>query len=136
MSHYCEIETEFRDLECLVKALNDIGITDIRHHKNAQQLQGFAGDLRQQRANVIVPKEEVNRKLSGGASNDLGFLWEGKKYKAVVSEFDKRNWWNRERGKLTQRYNYHKITKEAKRHGRRVREARLDDGTVKLTITA
>lgn len=136
MSHFTTIATEFRDLECLLKALGDLNITDVQQHETPQHLTGYHGDVRPEVAHIIVPREEINRKLSGTSSNDLGFLLKGGKYQAIVSEFDQRQWWNAKKGLLTQRYNYHKVLKEATRLHKVVRETKLPDGTIKLTMQA
>jgi len=134
MSHYTEIQTEFRDLECLLQALADIGITNVQTHEEPQQLRGYHNDLRQDKAHVIVPQSEVNAKLSGGASNDLGFVKKDGSYQAIVSDYDRNRWWDKKQGQLKQSYNLRKIKKEARRSGKTLSESKLEDGTIKLTL--
>ena len=134
MSHMTTIETEFRDEECLLKALKDLGVEDVQKHSTPHQLEGYMGDLREQKAHLVVSREQVNKHLSGGSSNDFGFLLKDGKYQAVVSEYDKSRWWNAKHGLLTQRYNYHKVFKEAKRQHKTISETKLKDGTIKLSI--
>lgn len=136
MSHMVTIATEFRDEECLLKALHDLGIEDVRRHYVPHALRGYMDDERAEKAHIIVSKEEVNKKLSWGGSNDLGFVLKDGKYQAIVSEYDQNRWWNTKKGLLTQRYNYHKVVKEAKKAHKTLRETKLADGTIKLTIQA
>ena len=86
MSEYGSIQTKFKDRQCLVEALMEMGWTkeEIEVHDEAQHLYGYQGDKRSQKANIIIRRKHV-----GSASNDLGF--EKQKdgtYKAVISEYD------------------------------------------------
>src|ERR1700678_1199471 len=87
MSKYTTISTEFRDPECLVEALHELGYTDAKFNEVAQHLFGYLGDQRTQTAEVIV-----RRKVKGGlgpASNDLGFKRNAEgNYEALISEYD------------------------------------------------
>jgi hypothetical protein len=61
------------------------------------QLRGYKGDLRKERAHVVVPQQIVNTYLGGGASNDVGFLrQQDGTYSAVVSAYDQSAWWDRQ----------------------------------------
>ena len=53
-------------------------------HKEAKQLHGYQGDLRSQKAHIIIPKSQV-----GSASNDVGFEKKGDSYIMHLSEYDK-----------------------------------------------
>jgi hypothetical protein len=84
MSKYNTIETEYRDAECLVQALNDVGYTDVEINEIAQNLYGYHGDLRQQKAHIIVRRKNI-----GPSANDLGFLRnENGSYSMIVSDYD------------------------------------------------
>jgi hypothetical protein len=86
MSEFLEVETEFTEKDCLVFALEQVyGKGNVEVYREAQQLQGFKGDLRQQKAHIIIRKEHV-----GASSNDLGFEKVGDTYRMRISEFDKR----------------------------------------------
>lgn len=53
---------------------------------NPQNLEGYQGDQRQQRADIIIPRSQV-----GGASNDIGFTkGPDGTYKAIISDYDSR----------------------------------------------
>jgi hypothetical protein len=84
MSAYHTQKTQYKDRDCLVKALNDQGYTTVEVHEVATNLYGYHGDMRSQKANVIVRRQYV-----GCAANDLGFVKaEDGTYSAIVSQFD------------------------------------------------
>ena len=112
-SAYQQQQTKFKDSACLVKALADIGYTQVEVHETPQQLTGYHGDLRAQRANIIVRRQFV-----GGSSNDLGFIkTEDGTYQAIISDYDlhKHNalWMT----SLTKSYAEHGLIKQAKAQG-------------------
>ena len=87
MSEYLEVETVMQDKNCLVSALEQIyGTGNVEVYNEARQLEGFHGDLRHQRAHIIV-----RRKFVGNASNDLGFELINGNYRMRISQFDKGN---------------------------------------------
>ena len=86
MSAYTSVQTTYNDRECLVEALVKMGYAreHIEVHDTAQGLYGYHGDLRQEKANVIVRRQNV-----GGSSNDIG--WEKQAdgtYKEHISNYD------------------------------------------------
>lgn len=87
MSAYKKIECEIVDKKFLLDALESLGFEPICYTEPVN-LTGYKGDTRDEKANIIIPKEQVNHFT--GASNDIGFLWdaENKKYEMIVSEYD------------------------------------------------
>lgn len=85
MSHYLDIETEINHQGALVRALERLGFKDkIEVHEKAQNLYGYQGDIRKDKAHVII-----RRKYVGSAANDIGFeKTDTGKYRAHISEFD------------------------------------------------
>lgn len=84
MSKYNQVETQYKDRDCLVDALGDMGYTDVEVHEVAQNLVGYHGDLRQQKANVIVRRKHISH-----SANDLGFVQqEDGTFAMIVSDFD------------------------------------------------
>ena len=87
MSEFVECKTKFKDKKALVEALIAMGWTanQIEVNEVAQNLYGYQGDKRNQKANIIIRRKNV-----GGASNDIGFV---KKpdgtYEAIISEYDR-----------------------------------------------
>jgi len=54
-------------------------------HEVAQNLYGYGGDKRQQKANIII-----RRKYVGSAANDVGFLRrDDGTYELIISEYDR-----------------------------------------------
>ena len=84
MSKYNQVETQYKDRDCLVEALGDMGYTDVEVHEVAQNLVGYHGDLRQQKANVIVRRKHISQ-----SANDLGFIQQKDgTFAMIVSDFD------------------------------------------------
>lgn len=85
MSHYSTVKTSFSDCALLVKALNAVGYSKVEVHDDPTSLFGYRGDLRPQRANVVVRRQFV-----GALSNDLGFLRRPDgKFEAIISDYDR-----------------------------------------------
>jgi hypothetical protein len=131
MSHYSEVQIELIDEGCLVAALSRLGFNGkVEVHKDAQALYGYQGDLRAQKANVIIRREHV-----GPAANDLGFERQPDgKYRVWVSDYDRKynKYDDAWMGRLKQAYGVEKARVEAKKKGYRVSEQKLDDGRIRL----
>jgi Protein of unknown function (DUF1257) len=119
MSQYGSFQTQYRDKECLIQALNDQGYSTVEVHEQAQQLFDYTGrathylDASGDKAEVIVRRQYV-----GGAANDLGFKKQADgTYSAIISRYDTgkhdTKWLNQLKGKYTERV----TSKEAKRIG-------------------
>ena len=84
MSRYNTVVTEFKDEECLVQALHDVGYADVEVHAMPTNLYGYHDDARPERAHIIVRRKHI-----GSAANDLGFLRNvDGSYSQIVSDFD------------------------------------------------
>jgi hypothetical protein len=89
MSAYKKIECNIVDKDTLLEALELLGLkTDV--FVEPRHLFGYRGDQRQETAHIVVSREELNNKFTG-ASNDIGFLWNGEKYDFIISEYDKKS---------------------------------------------
>ena len=120
MSHYTTIALEIRDRDALVAALGDLGLAKVEIHDQPQHLCGYEGDLRPEKAEVIVRREQV-----GPLSNDIGFRnTEGGTFEAIISDYDQQNGYAQNwRGRLMQRYGRNAaVAKLAKKGFRVVRE--------------
>jgi len=87
MSAYKKIECEIVDKDCLLEALSLLGFSpDV--FVEPKKLQGYRGDQRNEVANIVISREQVNKFT--GASNDIGFLWNEKenKYDFIVTDYD------------------------------------------------
>ncbi|MDD2903886.1 MAG: DUF1257 domain-containing protein [Syntrophales bacterium] len=131
MSHYSEVQIEMRDGAALVAALNRLGFKGkVEVHREAQPLYGYQGDVRAQKAHIIIRQQHV-----GPAANDLGFERQPDgKYRVWVSDYDKRynKYDDAWLGKLKQAYGVEKARAEARKKGYRVSEQKLDDGRIRL----
>lgn len=85
MSAYQERETGFCYKDALVKALVKMGFDkkEIEVHEKAQNLFGYRGDVREQKAHIIIRRKNIGR-----MSNDIGFEKVGNNYVARISEYD------------------------------------------------
>lgn len=130
---YCEIKTEFKDELALIDALMDTGNwkeSQIQVHQTPKQLMGYRGDIRNEVANIIIPKVNV-----GSMSNDIGFVKdESGKYRAIISEFDKRKYSQQWLNKLKQNYAFHCVKRQCERSGKRVIREFLPDGKQRIKI--
>lgn len=126
MSAYSEIKTEFKDGELLIEALKTMGFTPTNCIGNPQSLEGYQGDRRQQKADIIIPRSQV-----GGASNDLGFIkGPDGTYKAVISDYDSRRydskWLNTVKANVADAG----IQRTAKKMGLRVASRKVTKGKI------
>src|ERR1700677_4681275 len=127
MSAFLPFETEFNDQDCLVKALaeNDvIQYTNVEVHETPQNLYGYHGDMRPEKANIIVRRKDI-----GGASNDIGFVkGENGKYTAIISDFDKGRHNDKYMTGLKRSYAAARMHKEARRQGLKLKSDTVVNG--------
>ncbi len=94
---------QIKNVNALVKALADLGFNNVELHQNPQSLYGYVGDVRAEKAEVIIRRQYV-----GSASNDIGFKkrFDGT-FEAIISDYDRgkysQDWLNQ----LAERYAYH-----------------------------
>ena len=130
MSRFCQVETQFKNKDALVSALNEMGYTHVEVHDEAQYLYGYQGDVRDDVANIIIRRQYV-----GGSSNDLGFVkTEDGTYKAVISEYDRHRHNDQWLNKLKCSYGFHVIQRQAQARGRTVTRENLPNGSQRITI--
>ena len=89
MSAYKSLECDIVDKDILLKALSLLGFECLVYDE-AKNLTGYQNDVRAEKAEIIIPKEQINSFT--GASNDIGFLWneEKNKYDMIISDYDKK----------------------------------------------
>lgn len=136
MSAYRVIQTEFRTMSSLIKALADIGYNDrqleVGRNDNDLQLYDYKGHLRPETCAV-----RIDRKYVGRISNDVGFAWnsETKTYRAIISDYDQQVGWNgKTMGKLKQQYAFHELSRQAKAKGYTVQQEQTPAGTIRLKL--
>jgi len=69
MSKYHKQKSVYKDRDSLVAALGEQGYTEVEVHEQAKNLYGYHGDMRAEKANVIVRRQYID-----SAANDLGFV--------------------------------------------------------------
>ena len=135
MSAYRVIELNLSREDSILDGLLALGLTssEIEVHGDPIALYGYQGDVRDEKANVIVRRKFVNQKLSGGASNDIGFVKEGGKYRAIVSDFDQ-GWWGKASKKFRRAASESEIKAIARKKGYSVKKTTKNKVT-KLILT-
>jgi hypothetical protein len=124
MSAYASLETQYKDRECLVAALGDMGYNNVEVHDEAQNLVGYHGDTRPEKANVIV-----RRKFVGAAANDIGFVkTPDGRYSAIISQFDSGKHNTKWLTDLKKNYANRTTAKEAKRIGAKLMSRQVVNG--------
>jgi len=130
---YCKIETQFRNPEALLCALMETGqwtAEQIEVHSEPQNLFGYHGDLRSEKANIIIRRKHV-----GQCSNDIGFSKnEDGTFTAIISEFDKTKYSEHWTNKLKQSYAFQAIRLQQEAKGRQVSRTKLPDGKQRVEI--
>jgi hypothetical protein len=126
MSAYASLETQYKDRECLVAALGDMGYNDVEVHEEAQNLVGYHGDTRAEKANVIV-----RRKFVGSAANDIGFVkTPAGTYSAIISQYDSGKHNTKWLDGLKKNYTERVVVKEARRQGLKLHSRTVVNGKV------
>lgn len=88
MSHFTseKLPISAKNTEQLLEALRELfGKDAVEVHDKPVHLYGYGGDRREQTAHIVIRRH----KTGAAASNDLGFLREGKHYTAIISDYDK-----------------------------------------------
>jgi len=133
MSMYCLIKTQFQSQACLIQALIETGNwtrEQIEVHEEPQNLYGYKGDVRPEKANIIIRKEHI-----GIASNDVGFhRTTTGEYEAIISSYDKGKLDQKWMGRLKGNYAVHRTTERQRAMGRTVTRRRLPDGQQELIV--
>jgi hypothetical protein len=143
MSHFVECQTEFRDPQALVAALIACGFAaeQIEVHEHPVPLYGYQGDVRPQRAHIVIRRQHV-----GSGANDVG--WERQAdgtYRAWISEFDagvgpfvhrreSTRFNPAMQNRIKQEYAYQVIERQQRARGRSVSRQRLPSGEIEVLI--
>jgi hypothetical protein len=89
MSVYRQQNTQMSDADCLKESLEEMKFRGTEKvtpevHAEKQNLEGYHGDKREQKAEIIIRRKQV-----GGASNDIGFeRGEDGNFVAHISAYD------------------------------------------------
>ena len=87
MSAYKKIECDIVDKDKLIEALNLLNLNP-EIYTTEQTLYGYRGDERKEKAHIIIRRNNINKYT--GASNDIGFYFNGEKFDIIISEYDKK----------------------------------------------
>jgi hypothetical protein len=137
MSAYKLIQTEFRNIDSLKKALKDVGfgVFDLSAGPKANRLELMPYNYRpgQQIDKVVLrlPKSHYD------GYEDTGFAWDEatKSYRAIISTHDGGgNFGPSTLKQVQQRYAYHEIKRQAAVKGYTVREVKGTDGVIRLQL--
>ena len=131
MSAYKKIECEIVDKDCLMEALELLGFTP-EVFIEPKKLTGYRGDERKETANIIIPRNQVNKFT--GASNDIGFLWNEKnqKYDFICSDYDKAKSMDQ---RIIQAYVKVAIEKALEKNGFKIKVNINDEEFLKRTLS-
>jgi hypothetical protein len=131
MSHFTRLRTKLRDPDLLAAALRRVGYPHVEAHETPQTLNGYQGDARPERAEVIVRREHVGR-----ASNDIGFVRQADgSFAAIISAYDRARHDESWLATLGQAYGHAAALQYAATHGFDVLTDEVEhDGTHRLTL--
>lgn len=141
MSAYSTNQTQFKNSEFLICALIEMGFTreQIEVNETPKQLFDFQGrkthytDVNGDKAEIVIRRSAVNRVLSSGASNDLGFKRQADgTFGALISEYDSSFANKQWLGKLTAAYARTAIIDKAKKQGLRFAGTVKQNGKTQL----
>jgi hypothetical protein len=133
MSHYVECRPNFRNRQALIDALVAVGFgrEQIEIHEQPVPLHGYQGDVRPQKAHIVIRRQHV-----GHAANDVGWerLPDGT-YRAWISEFDQRHRFNTDmQNRIKQEYAFHAVARQQRALGRTVERRQLESGEIEVVI--
>lgn len=123
MSHFSNIKTQIRNLNCLQAALTDLGID---WKSGPVPVRGYQGQTKT--AEVVIEQEN---------GYDIGFSSNGQEYELVADlQFWKQAWSvDRFLSKVTQQYAYQAVMSETSKQGFQVAEQQKnEDGSIRLVV--
>jgi hypothetical protein len=131
MSAYKTIECDIVNKEILLSALSLLNFSP-NIHEEPQHLYGFKGDQRKEKAEIIIPREQIN--FFTGASNDIGFVWNEKseKYEMIVSDYDKAR---KMHDRIIQAYVKEAIEKALEKNGYKIKVNIQDEDFLKRSLS-
>lgn len=131
MSAYKTIECDIVNKEILLSALSLLNFVP-NVYEEPQNLYGFKGDKREEKAEIIIPKEQIN--FFTGLSNDIGFIWnpDTEKYEMIVSDYDKAR---KMHDRIIQAYVKEAIEKALEKNGYKIKVNIQDEEFLKRTMS-
>jgi hypothetical protein len=137
VSHFSEIKASFKDAECLVNALVQLGFLkdQVKVNKTPVALRDYTGQTTQNKAHVVVPREAMGNRCS-----DIG--WQiGEKASGYVDAYNnsavsQHGGQDAFLSKVAQEYAVATISKSAKAKGKVAHRVSTPDGRVKVFCNA
>lgn len=131
MSAFIKQETSINDVTVLVEALKAKGYQTVEVNEEAKNLVGYHGDVRAEKAEVIV-----RRKFVGSASNDIGFKRDANgNFEAIISQYDSGKHNKAWMDSLKQEYGVIKAKKIAKQQGFTLVKETATNGKTRMQFT-
>lgn len=130
MSAYRTETTEFQDEQCLIEALQGMGLHP-KVHAQAVQLEDYVGKKRPETAEIVISRKEVP-----GASNEIGFKRQADgTFQAIASAYDQKTW-KKWRPALTRDYSERRAMKLARSKGMAFvrRESKTENGKTNVKL--
>jgi hypothetical protein len=123
MSHFSNIKTQIRNLDCLKSALTDLGVD---WKPGPQTVKGYRGQTR--KAEVVIEQDN---------GYDIGFSSNGLEYELVSDLQFWQQAWSVDRflNLVTQRYAYHTVVNTTASQGFQISEQQKnEDGSIRLVV--
>lgn len=135
MSKYECMETGIVDRDCLIASLCENGFSQnaIEVYPELTNLVGYEGRIRREKAEVVIRRRHI-----GAASNDLGFVRENGRYKAVISDYDRARFNDQWLKNVVADHDKHRVLRglKAKGYSDIAVEQQIEGGRKKYRITA
>ncbi len=127
MSHFSTVDTQMKDLECILEAIKDLGYTYTQNEQGVN-VRGYNQQLEKADISIKVSgKYDVGIRINANGCELLAD-WYGVEATRGVNEQEFVN-------QLTQRYAYHKVLKEVKKKGYTLdMNETTNDNVIKLTV--
>lgn len=126
MSHFTTVKTKLRDLDCVKRAAEDLGLMLVES-ETPVEVRGFQGAT--EKSNLMIKATEhfdIGLKQTADGVELMADWW-GIEMETGLKEKD---WVDR----FNQRYAYHKVIKEVKSRGFALEEESEENGELKLTV--
>lgn len=137
MSAYKKIEVAIKDRELLLAALADpeLGLVIGRDYTvgNNLTIRSSFNDTAQ--ADVVIHKSVFQRKYNEYYAADLGFVFDNAGCQVVMNDYSNAGAQDLV-NKITQRYSYQAVVREARKRGYQVQQITGADNTIRLKLVS
>jgi len=127
MSHFSTVESQMKDLECILEAISDLGYTYTQAEEGVN-VRGYNAQL--EKADICIKvsgKYDVGIRINENGCELLADWWGVEATRGLTEE--------QFTNQLQQRYAYHKVLKEVKKKGYTLdMEETKNDNVISLTV--